>query len=481
MDLSLVLFLAPVVLFFFFALKKKDEAVFALPLFFPLYLWKVTVAGIPFTMTEALIYATFLAYLIMSLLGMMTAKKKVSLMDCLSVMKEKFWLPMALIVIGAIIGVFITQQSVLMVDGTTVFFGRKIALGILKSWILCPILMFVLFYLAVKRSGDVLKMLNYYTVSVVILSLWALEQVALQNFVTPDARASGPFESANYLGLYIAPAVLYLVIRVREFVIPSERLEKCPLWRIPFRRRKSPLEDPESFFFLFGFLLVFMAMIFTKSYAAIFAILIAAALYFGLEYLEYRRKKSINGFPWKIITIIVVFVGVLLTVIFLIDPSKLASVFQFGERNSSSVRVEVYTIALNLLKENWFTGIGAGQFPAYYQLEAVRILGHIPYEWNMLHPHNLYVAFWLNTGIIGFAGFVWIIYLMLAACWRDLKGFAFSAINQPGKIRVMGCALMTVILVHGLLDTPFFKNDLALLFWLIASVILLTKEKWTKC
>jgi hypothetical protein len=28
-------------------------------------------------------------------------------------------------------------------------------------------------------------------------------------------------------------------------------------------------------------------------------------------------------------------------------------------------------------------------------------------------------------------------------------------------------AAMTAILVHGLVDTPYFKNDLAMMFWLI--------------
>jgi O-antigen ligase len=473
MDFSLVLFLASAVLYFFFALKKKEEAVFALPLFFPLYLWKGSVGGVPLTMSEMLVYVTFLAYAGRGLFGIFTSGRKAVLEEFSSVFKRRFWLPILLILIGAVIGVAVTKQSVLLADGETMFLGRKVALGILKAWIFCPILMFGLFCFAVKKTGDVLKMLNYYTVSAIILSVWGLGQVATQSFLTSDARASGPFESANYLALYMAPAVLYLAIRIRELVIPVVHLEKYSFWKIPFKRGKAPLETPEIFFFILGFLLLFLAIIFTKSYAAITALLLAAFFYFGLEYFEYRKNKEHARCPWKMLLAAFAFIAVILAVIFVIDPSKLAAVFQFGARNSSSVRVEVYTIALNLLKENWLTGIGPGQFPAYYQIEAVRILGHVPYEWNMLHPHNLYVAFWLNLGITGFAGFVGTVYVMLAACWRDFQGFAFRAINEPSKLRVMGVALLLVVLLHGLLDTPFFKNDLAMLFWLVAAVILL--------
>jgi O-antigen ligase len=493
MDFSLLIFLAPAAAYFVFALKKIEEAVFALPLFFPLYLWKGTVAGVPFTLVEMLIYAVFLAYLVRGIFDACRVKKSSLTRSVFNIFKnegeenglaailrEKFWPPILLMVAGAIGGVLMAKQSVLLIDGVTPFYGRKVALGILKAWIVCPIVMFVLFRLAVRKSGDILKMLNYYTISAIVLSIWGLAQVAMQNYITPDARASGPFESANYLALYIAPAVLYMAVRIKESVSPAGGIEKYSFWNMPFRRRKAPLERPEIFFFLAGFLTVFLAIMFTKSYAAILSVFFAAVFYFGLEYREYRKKKAVSGFPWKVYAAVAAVVAVILIAVFFIDSSKLGSILRFQDRNSSSVRVEVYTIAANLVKENWLTGIGPGQFPAYYQLEAERILGRAPYEWNMLHPHNLYIAFWLNLGLAGFAGFVWLLYLMVAACRNDFEKFAIAGIKEQTKIRVMGFTLLLTVLLHGLFDTPFFKNDLSLLFWLITAVILLPKEKWTK-
>jgi len=36
---------------------------------------------------------------------------------------------------------------------------------------------------------------------------------------------------------------------------------------------------------------------------------------------------------------------------------------------------------------------------------------------------------------------------------------------------------MFVILIHGLVDVPYFKNDLAILFWLIFGIIFLLDKK----
>jgi hypothetical protein len=62
-------------------------------------------------------------------------------------------------------------------------------------------------------------------------------------------------------------------------------------------------------------------------------------------------------------------------------------------------------------------------------------------------------------------------------CWMHLKNFAFHSIGDLPKLRVMGFALLLTVLVHGFLDTPFFKNDLALIFWVIVLVVTLPLNK----
>lgn len=458
----------------------------ALPFFFPLYLYKIVLFGVPVTLVEMFIYAAFIALLIRIVFQQMrkhgiskifsNIKKHLIKHKILNVEVLKYVVPMALIILGAALSFIATPMFIEMLDGSH-FESRKVALGIFKGWILNPILFFLLLFFVIKKEKHVLTLFNFYVVSAFVISLWAVFQIATSLYITPDGRASGPFESANYLALYIAPAVLYILIRLKEMVFPVAFLEKYSFWKLPSRRGKFPIEKPETILLMVAFIIFFIVLLFTKSYAAMIAVVAAGMFYFGLEYLQYYRKKSGKGFPWKMLIAVVALISVVAIAVYNIDPYKWESMFRFDERNSSSVRLEVYTISLNLLEENTLFGIGMGNFPAMYQTEAERILGHMPYELNMLHPHNLFVAAWLNLGLLGFAGLLWVIVLCFKEVWPHLKDFAYKKVADRQKLKVIGLSMMVIIIVHGLFDTPFFKNDLALLFWVIVAVCLLPVKK----
>ncbi len=76
-------------------------------------------------------------------------------------------------------------------------------------------------------------------------------------------------------------------------------------------------------------------------------------------------------------------------------------------------------------------------------------------------PHNIVLNFWVDTGLLGLVSFFGLIVLALKRGWQNRK-------NQLA----LGLALACIALVvHGLVDIPYFKNDLALLFWLLYSFI----------
>ena len=81
-----------------------------------------------------------------------------------------------------------------------------------------------------------------------------------------------------------------------------------------------------------------------------------------------------------------------------------------------------------------------------------------PYlEWAVPHPQNLYLSFWLYGGMIGFLAFG----AMLVFWFRE----ALS--KSDGKAIIMALGIMIYIVIHGLFDATYFKNDLAVIFWLV--------------
>lgn len=442
-----------------FALYRLELAIIGLSAFFPLYLIKGDVVGIPVTLIELLIYGSTLAYFLLWIKDFFVPKGRFaalfSSMQKSLVPHESFlhryrylMVGVGLLLLAAFLSLFVTPKELILPDGQ-VFPGMRVALGILKGWIIAPVLYLFLLLAVIRTSRQGLKVVNAYTLSAVVLGLLALFQVITQNYITPDMRASGPFENANYLALYIVPALLYSCVRVREALAEKK------------------LTSYTSLFFVGG-LVLFLALLTSKSYAGILAFFIGGLFYFGLEY---SRGRSQRGFPWKVLLVIGGVLAVVLVAVFALDPSKWQAMFQFAERNSSSVRIQVYTIAWGLIGDHWLMGIGMGQFPALYQIEAVKILGKEPFEWNMLHPHNIFLATWLNLGLLGVGALIVLLGSCLEKVWDHVKTFAGEKMLSVGKIRVLMFSLLLIIIVHGFFDTPFFKNDLALLFWMIVGIL----------
>ena len=95
-----------------------------------------------------------------------------------------------------------------------------------------------------------------------------------------------------------------------------------------------------------------------------------------------------------------------------------------------------------------------------------------------LYPHNIFLNFWSELGLFGMLLFAWIIGRFFYLCFKIRK-------VAKDKFIVIGLlSAVVVIVVHGLVDVPYFKNDLAAIFWIFLAIISYFKiydfEKFTK-
>ena len=120
----------------------------------------------------------------------------------------------------------------------------------------------------------------------------------------------------------------------------------------------------------------------------------------------------------------------------------------------------IWHSAEKILESNWFLGIGAGNF----QKEYLAYQKYFPpyLEWAVPHPHNVYLAFWLYGGIFGLLGFLSLVYFWF---------YCLSKSQKNPNLKLIGLGIMGYILVHGLVDTTYFKNDLAVIFWLLFALL----------
>lgn len=386
------------------------------PLLFPLYLLRGELLGLPITLTEVALIFVFLFFLTQ-----------------VDWWKKSWWvrhwhwktlLPLGLFFLAAVIGVLVAPELSTFVDGSE-FLGQRRALGILKGWVFAPMLFFFMARVAFREKKSLIPLaLNALLATALVLSGHAMWQVLTDNFTTMDGRASGPFESANYLALYIGPVLVYTLTRF----LHSNGNER---WIMGLSAA-----------------VIGMALFFTQSYAGWIAVVSAMAL---VLILEKRVKKQ-----W------VFALGALGALLLLsqLGSDKFVQFLEFTERSSSSVRLEVYEISLALLKDSPLFGIGLGQYEQMYQVNAPEILGQAPMEWVMIHPHNIFLAMWLNMGLLGLVSFVWLV------------GKASLWLREKDEYRRIAVFMLLTLMVHGLFDTPYFKNDLAFEFWLLMAILL---------
>ena len=133
---------------------------------------------------------------------------------------------------------------------------------------------------------------------------------------------------------------------------------------------------------------------------------------------------------------------------------------------SGDVRLALWQGTGNLLAARPWRGAGLSGFPTVYA--EYKLDKHVEL---LQYPHNIFLDFWVELGILGLA---WLLATLLIY-WRSLLGW-YRARQDPEAIIL--AAVMVAIVVYGIVDVPYFKNDLSVMFWmwLGSAAILLRKS-----
>jgi O-antigen ligase len=129
-------------------------------------------------------------------------------------------------------------------------------------------------------------------------------------------------------------------------------------------------------------------------------------------------------------------------------------------QNTVGLRLSLWRSALNMLAHHPIFGGGLSGFKA-----AVLPYRDPGYHEDLIYPHDLLLNFWSETGLLGAIAFVWI---AVQAVRQGLRGLAAGAWPRMMAIGLLGVVLAYVL--HGVVDAPYFKNDLALGFWALVGI-----------
>jgi O-antigen ligase len=139
--------------------------------------------------------------------------------------------------------------------------------------------------------------------------------------------------------------------------------------------------------------------------------------------------------------------------------SRIGHVVRVSDPYNSLVgRFPLWRTTLHMLRDHPIFGAGLSGFAQTLE----------PY-WNgtvhdrLIYPHNILLNFWTETGILGVIAFGWILVQAFRTSWRGWR--RGDPDWRPVHLGVF-LALIAVV-VHGLVDVPYWKNDLSFEFWML--------------
>jgi O-antigen ligase len=136
-----------------------------------------------------------------------------------------------------------------------------------------------------------------------------------------------------------------------------------------------------------------------------------------------------------------------------------------GEDVSTDVRSVLWVGTARLLHANPIVGAGLAGFPLLY--EDFKLAKHTEL---LLYPHTILFNIWVELGLAGVFVFLLIVIVFYLVAADGLR------LETARPMSVGLIAAMTTLLGHGLVDVPYFKNDLSVLFWLLAAFAVVNKS-----
>ncbi len=128
--------------------------------------------------------------------------------------------------------------------------------------------------------------------------------------------------------------------------------------------------------------------------------------------------------------------------------------------HSTVLRLSIYSEAIRMLAQRPIFGAGISGFP-------IRVAPFRPSgEEIELYPHNLWLTTWSEIGLGGVIAFGIIFFGLLFRGVRQL----WRSSGLYGAVIWGSTGAVVLYLVHGLFDSPYWKNDLSVEFWLLAAL-----------
>lgn len=428
-----------------FTWRRLEYGVVAIAAALPLYVVRFHVFGLPSTLLEGMLLTLFFIWIIQN------RKKLREIMQ--NFFAQKFLtVGICMFFLASIISIFIAPDHIA-------------ALGLWRAYIFEPLLFFFVCIDTIHTKRQILTVCSASILSAGSIALYAIFQ-KIAGFGIPEPwtlerRVTSIYPYPNAIGLYLAPIVMIgiaLLVWRLTVVIPTIRQLVEGIHKIKNYSICTVLCS--------ALITLLLAIFFAKTEAALVALAISG-IWFGFFWSKKSRRAAVA------------------LCIFLLFAMSISPPLQktlqekfFLNDWSGTVRKLIWKESIPMIQDHWIVGAGFSGYPErmrdYHKAEFIEIFQY---------PHNIILNIWSEMGIMGLVAFEmligWFFYILIRSL-RILRNVPHGDERDFIRALAFGCffAMMTIV-IHGLVDVPYFKNDLAVFFWILMglAVVVCTRTK----
>ncbi|NER78264.1 MAG: putative bicarbonate transporter, IctB family [Leptolyngbya sp. SIO1D8] len=317
------------------------------------------------------------------------------------------------------------------------------------------ILLFLLMARVLRRSQLRTGLVTVYLLTSLVVSVYGLRQwffgaEALATWVDPTSNLAGTTRVYSYLGNpnllagYLIPAVM----------LSGAAIFVWPRWMPKLLAVIALLVNTACLVFTFsrGGWLGFVA--------GGFALLVLLVQFLSVRFNSFWRR-------WALPVMISGTATVLLLAVAAVAPlrDRVMSIFAIRSDSSNNFRINVWMAVIDMIKARPILGIGPGNdafnkiYPIYQQP-----------RYNALSAYSVILEIAVEAGLIGLAIFFWLLTVTFGQGWRQLQRLREQQSVQAYWL-IAALATMVGMLVHGLVDTIWYRPQVSTLWWMMLALV----------
>ena len=287
-------------------------------------------------------------------------------------------------------------------------------------------------------------------VSVVGLRQWFFGASALATWVDPESSLAGTTRVYSYLGnpnllaAYLLPATVFSAAAVFA-------------WRGWMPKALA----------LVMFVVNSACLILTFSRGGWIGYVIAGFLLLLLlvYWLSYTWPRFWR--IWALPIVLGVSMAVVVVAVATVDPlrDRVSSIFVGREDSSNNFRLNVWAAVQDMIRDRPILGIGPGNEAFNRVYPRFQRTGY-----TALSAYSIFLEIAVETGVIGFSCFLWLLLVTLNQGWMQLQRLKRLR-NREGFWLMAAIATMIGMLTHGMVDTVWYRPQVSTLWWLMLALI----------